>query len=191
MRPLICALYIYLIYFICLICGLLSFSLFFLHKYVTVCYNNLQQHKAIRIVSDNKDSYFSPWFGSSKISQNCTPISGKKGVLIMKNWKRFTTTALILTTIIGASASANAATNTSYYDGAKVSVGRGSNNSWHQVSGVSYPSAKGSLRYVYNGKIQYKYTSGTSYSSYWYASISSNGSASSATTTYKSYTLSV
>lgn len=105
--------------------------------------------------------------------------------------KKFLSGLLITATMIGCSMTASAVSNTSYYDGAKVSVGRDASSSWHQVSGVSYPSASGRLRYVYNGKTLSKTTSGTSYSNYWYGSMSVNGTASSATTTYKGYTLSV
>lgn len=105
--------------------------------------------------------------------------------------KKFISGLLITATMLGCSISASAVSNTNYYDGAKVSVGRDTSSSWHQVSGVSYPSASGKLWYVYNGKRQSKTTLGTSYSSYWYGSISVNGTASSSTTTYKGYTLSV
>lgn len=164
------------------------FRHFSLNKYIAVCYNKFTAKPDNTYCLSNIKKYFCRISFQKYLLSLCT---GYERSLIMKYLKRLASTALILTAIVGASVSANAATNTSYYDGAKVSVGRGSNNSWHQVSGVSYPSGKGKLTYVYNGKIQYKYTSGTSYSSYWYGSTSSNGSARAATTTYKSYTLSV
>ena len=152
------------------------FRHFSLNKYIAVCYNKFTAKPDNTYCLSNIKKYFCRIFFQKYLLSLYT---GYERSLIVKCLKQLASTALILTAIVGASVSANAATNTSYYDGAKVSVRRGSNNSWHQVSGVSYPSA------------QYKYTSGTSYSSYWYGSTSSNGSARSATTTYKSYTLSV
>lgn len=65
-----------------------------------------------------------------------------------------------------------AETNSNYYSGVKVTANCSSTSSWHQVTGTSYPSAKGKLYYVSNGVDKTKSTNGTSYSSYWYGSIS-------------------
>ncbi|UWP58664.1 hypothetical protein [Ruminococcus gauvreauii] len=103
--------------------------------------------------------------------------------------KRSIALLLALTMVLAIPMSVSAGTSSSYYNGKKVTANCGTKSSWHQFSGGSYPKGTGRFNFVYNKASDYRTTVGTSYSTYWYGSISPGAinSPTNAKTTYSGY----
>lgn len=105
--------------------------------------------------------------------------------------KRSIALLLALTMVLAIPMSVSAGTSSSYYNGKKVTANCGAKSSWHQVTGGSYPKATGRFTYVKSAQTTSQSTSGTSYSTYWYGSISPAGVTNpvNAKTTYSGFTV--
>ena len=105
--------------------------------------------------------------------------------------KRSIALLLALTMILAVPMSVSAGTNSGYYNGRKVTANCGTNSSWHQVTGGSYPTAVGRLYFHKNGQNRNEPTYGASYSTYWYGPVGpiQVSSTRHATTTYSGFTV--